>query len=166
MIRVVVDDLAFVETDATVRPASTNLEPISSALRNIEKIAGPAFHKQLSVKEQFSVGAAVVTDAGDLPAAVVIHAVIQGPDEPVTRSGIRKTLVQVLQQVNAWQLAKIAIPPLGVGPGNLELDVVAQIMQEVICEHEILAQYPEEICIVVDSEDEKSVVDSIVTGSV
>ena len=36
MIRVVVDDIAFVPADAVVRPATSLLEPTTAALRHLE----------------------------------------------------------------------------------------------------------------------------------
>ena len=161
MIRVMVDDLAFVRADAVVRPSSTTLEPISSALRNIEKVAGPAFHNQLAVKEELGVGAAVVTGAGELAADFVIHAVIQGRGEPVTGAGVRQALVSALRQISSWQLERVAIPPIGVGPGNLALEEAARIMLDVIVDHEREATYPTEVCIVVDTDEDKDMFDAL-----
>ena len=41
MIRVVVDDLGFFPADAIVRPATTQLEPTTPALRRLEQMGGP-----------------------------------------------------------------------------------------------------------------------------
>ena len=60
MIRVVVDDIAFVPADAVIRPATTMLEPTAAALRHLEQVGGPAFWGQLKVQQPLAVGAAVV----------------------------------------------------------------------------------------------------------
>ena len=85
MIDVVVDDLASIEADAVVRPATDTLEPTSTALRQLERIGGPRFHQQLETRAPLVVGAATVTGAGDLPAEFVIHAIIRSESEPVSR---------------------------------------------------------------------------------
>jgi O-acetyl-ADP-ribose deacetylase (regulator of RNase III) len=84
----------------------------------------------------------------------VIHAVIWSDTEAVSLDGIRRALVSVLQRATDWQLAHIAIPPLGTGPGGLGLEDVAATMIE------LLSAVPEGACptdisIVVETEDER-----------
>ena len=67
MIRVVVDDLAFVRSDAVIRPATATLEPTTAALRRLEQVGGPAFWQQLKVQQELAVGAAVNQLSGSLP---------------------------------------------------------------------------------------------------
>src|ERR1043166_10120587 len=86
MIRVVVDDLASFAADAPVRPATTRLDPPAAALRRLEIVGGQEFQTRIRLSRELAVGAAVVTAAGgDLPAEVVIHAVIRRETEPGTR---------------------------------------------------------------------------------
>ena len=69
MIRVVVDDLAFLGADAVVRPATTRLAPTTPAVRRLESVAGPGFADSLRLQKELAVGAAVVTaGGGGLPA--------------------------------------------------------------------------------------------------
>lgn len=167
MIRVVVDDLAFVEADALVRPATALLEPVSSQLRRIEQLAGPAFHAQLArIDTQLAVGAAVVTAAGELTAEFVIHAVIMSKDDPVTPAGVRRTITSVVQRAADWQLARIATPILGMGPGNLTPDDAARILVNTFADEMANATYPKEVCIVVESEEERDLVDAFIKGRV
>ena len=93
----VVDDLASIEADAVVRPATDTLDPTSAALRQLERIGGSRFQQQLQTQAPLVVGAATVTGAGDLPAGFVIHAIIRSESEPVFRSGVKRALVNVLQ---------------------------------------------------------------------
>ncbi|GBD31357.1 MAG: hypothetical protein KatS3mg081_1062 [Gemmatimonadales bacterium] len=161
MISVVVDDIAFVEADAVVRPATDRLEPTSSALRHLEQIGGPSFWQQLEVRQELAVGAAVVTGAGELPAEFVIHAVIRSVTEPVSELTVRRALTSALQRAVDWQLARVAIPPLGTGAGNLSLEDAAAVMVDVISRHTAVSQYPAEVYIVVDSEEDKRVFDAL-----
>src|SRR5207244_12561370 len=91
VIRVVVDDLAFLASDALVRPATARLDPTTPLVRRLEQVGGAEFTSRLRVQKELAVGAAVVTaGGGDLPAEFVIHAVIQSDDEPVTRGGVAR----------------------------------------------------------------------------
>jgi O-acetyl-ADP-ribose deacetylase (regulator of RNase III) len=154
VIRVVVDDLAFVEVDAVVRPATAALAPTSPALRRLEQVGGPAFWKPLKVHDALDVGAAVVTGAGDLAAEFVIHAVIWSDAEPVSIDGIRRALVSVLQRAADWQLERIAVPPLGTGPGGLGLEDVAATMIDLLSAIPV-GSCPTDVAIVVETEDER-----------
>ena len=98
---------------------------------------------------------------GELAADFVIHAGIQGGGEPVTGAGVRQALVSALRQISSWQLEQVAIPPIGVGPGNLTLEEAARIMLDVIVDHEREATYPTEVCIVVDTDEDKDTFDAL-----
>jgi O-acetyl-ADP-ribose deacetylase (regulator of RNase III) len=157
VIRVVVDDIAFVTADAVIRPATETLEPTSSALRHLERVGGEAFQAQLHVQQALGVGAAVVTAAGDLPTEFVIHAVISGRREPVSRTTVQRALVSALQRAVDWELARLTVPPIGTGAGNLTLEDAAALMCEVLTQHMVATTFPAEVQIVVESEMEKEV---------
>jgi O-acetyl-ADP-ribose deacetylase (regulator of RNase III) len=157
VIRVVVDDIAFVPADAIVRPATASLEPTVPALRRLEQIGGPKFYEQMRVVQDLEVGAAVVTAGGDLAAEFVIHAVIMSRTKPVTREGVRHALRSVIQRATDWQLTRITVPPVGTGAGNLSLEDAATVMIDLLRSELPLATYPQEVCIVVESEDERAV---------
>ena len=161
MIRVVVDELAFVAADALVRPATGDLEPTSPALRRLEQVGGPSFFNQLRVNHELSVGAAVVTGGGDLKAELVIHAIIRTRDDAVSRTGVRRALTSTLQRAVDWRLARLATPPVGTGPGNLAIEDAAQLMIEVITTHMTDAAYPNEVSIVVENDADAQVFDRL-----
>lgn len=160
MIQVVVGDLAFVTADALVRPTTTRLEPTSSALRNLERLAGPGFQQQLTLRRELAVGAAIVTGGGELDAEFVIHAVLRGPDEGVSEHGVRRALLSALQRAADWQFPTIAMPPLGTGPGNLVIERTATIAADVLIPHLAEQPFPADVVIVVGSEEEKAVFDA------
>jgi len=165
VISVVVDDLAFVPADAVVRPTTALLEPVAPGLRRLEQLAGDDFLKQLDVPIRLGVGAAVVTNAGELEAEFMIHAVIWSEDEPVTPNGLRQAIVSVLQRAADWGLARITMPVLGTGPGALPLEDAARVMADVLAAYLPGATYPEEVCIVVESEEDREVVQALVRGN-
>ncbi len=161
MIAVVVDDLASIEADAVVRPATDTLDPTSAALRQLERIGGSRFQQQLQTQAPLVVGAATVTGAGDLPAKFVIHAIIRSESEPVSRSGVKRALVNVLQQAVAWQFQALALPPVGIGPGNLPLEDAAEILCDVLHSHLEAQAFPSEVTIVVETDEDKTVFDHL-----
>lgn len=161
MIDVVVDDLASVDADAVVRPSTDKLEPTSPALRQLERIGGPGFQRQLETAVQLTVGAATVTGGGDLPAEFVIHAIIRSVTEPVSRTGVRRALTSALQQAQAWQFQAVAIPPVGVGPGNLPLEDAAAILCDVLHSHLRTQEFPSEVKIVVETDEDRIVFENL-----
>jgi O-acetyl-ADP-ribose deacetylase (regulator of RNase III) len=162
VIRVVVDDLASVPADAVVRPTTAALEPLTPELRRLEKVGGPAFWKQLHVEKPLEVGVAVVTGAGDLAAEFVIHAVIQSAEEPVSRDGVRHVLRSVVQRAIDWQLATLTMPLMGTGPGGLSHEDAAGLMVDALAGDLRHATYPTDVCIVVETEEDREVVEALI----
>lgn len=160
MIRAVVDDLAFVPADAVIRPTTTTMDPLCKALKHLEKLGGTTFRKQISSGAELAVGSAVVTDAGDVESAMVIHAVVRSVTVPVTEQSVRLALISALQRAGDWQLARLVTPPLGTGAGNLSIDDSAHIMVEVLAQAMATAAYPSEVCIVLENEEDRAVFDN------
>ena len=160
MIRVVVDDIAFVSTDAVLRPTTALLEPVARSSRHLESVAGASFREQISTNTELAVGSAVVTDAGDLAADMVIHAVVRSIDTPVTEDGVRKALTSAIQRARDWGISRIATPPIGTGAGNLLMEDAARIMVDMFRRAMLSSAYPREVCIVVESEEEKALFDA------
>lgn len=158
MIRVVVDDLALLSSDAIVRPASTRLDPTTPSTRRLEQVGGLEFVSRLRVNKELAVGAAVVTGGGgDLPAEFVIHAVIQSDTEPVTKGGVARAWLSALHQAQEWGFARLSVPPLGTGAGNLSTEDAAEIMVTVLRSHLGRAAYPSEVAIVVETAEDREV---------
>jgi O-acetyl-ADP-ribose deacetylase (regulator of RNase III) len=156
VIRVVVDDLAFLETDAIVRPATARLDPTTPAVRRLETIGGSEFLNRLHLQKELAVGAAVVTAAGgNLPAEFVIHAVIQSDTEPVTREAVARAWLSALERAREWEFDRLTVPPIGTGAGNLALEDAASIMVTVLKSHIGEAPYPSDICIVVETLEDR-----------
>jgi len=97
----------------------------------------------------------VVTAAGDLAAELVIHAIIRGSTEPVSRDSVRRALTAVLQRATDWQLAHLAMPLLGIGAGNLSLEDAAQAMAEPLAALPGLGGFPSEVTVVVETDEER-----------
>jgi len=157
VIRVCIDDLAFFDGEAIVRPVNEDLGATTPLLRRLELAAGTQLHNQIRLQEPLPVGAAIVTSAGELSVELLVHAVVMGRTEPVTADTVRRALTSALQRVTSWQIKNVAIPPFGLGAGNLEIDESAQVMLSVIGQHMRGARYPEEITLIAETPEEERV---------
>ena len=153
MIEVRVEDLAFYEGNAIIRPSTATLGATTPLLRRLELAGGSALLAQLRVSEPLPVGAAVVTGAGDLPAELLVHAVVTSPTERVTRDGVRRALRSALERVREWHLANVAVPPLGLGAGNLSIEESAALMVDELMRHRDAA-YPRQLTVVAENAEE------------
>ena len=153
MIEVRVEDLAFFEGNAIIRPSTATLGATTPLLRRLELAGGATLLAQLRVSEPLPVGAAVVTGAGELPAELLVHAIVTSSTERVTRDGVRRAFRSALERVQEWQLATVAVPPLGLGAGNLELEESAALMAEELLRHRG-ADFPRHLTVVAENPDE------------
>lgn len=155
MIEVRVDDLAFFEGDAIVRPVNADLGATTPLLRRLEQAAGPALTSQLRLTEPLPVGAAVVTAAGALAAELLVNAVVSSDTEPATRATVRQALTSALHRVEAWRMESVAIAPFGLGAGNLAIEESADVMLDVLATHLARARFPSRVTIVAETADEE-----------
>lgn len=162
MIEVVVDDLAFVDADAILRPADDTLAPLTPAMKRLDLQAGPRFAALCRVQSPLDAGAAVVTASGDLSSPLVVHLVLQDADGSGGRDVIRRALRSAWQQAAAWQLERIAAPLIGVGPGRLSIEDAAELLGESFPGREGGAEAPHTLRIVVDTDDERTTVDAAI----
>ena len=162
MIEVVVDDLAFVEADAILRPADDTLAPLTPAMKRLDLQAGARFAALCRVQSPLDAGAAVVTGGGDLSAPLVVHLVLQDADGSGGLEVIRRALRSAWQQAAAWQLERIAAPLIGVGPGRLSIEDAAELLGESFPGKEGALGAPHTLRIVVDSDEERTTVDAAI----
>jgi len=160
VIEIRIDDLAFYEGDAIIRPVNEELGATTPLLRRLEQAAGEALATRLKVNEPLPVGAAVVTPGGALPTPLIVHGVVSSRMEPVTRDSVRRALVSALQRARDWQLRKVAIAPFGLGAGNLDIDGSAEIMFDVLMAHRKHSAFPEHVTIVAETPDEAAALDA------
>ena len=157
MIHVRLDDLAFCDADAIARPADAELQATTPLLRRLDQAAGSAFARQLHAHEPLAVGSAVVTGAGDLGAELLIHAVIMSIEERVSREGVRRALTSVMQRAADWDVRQLALPPFGLGAGQLELEESAAVTVEVLARHLASGRGPAQVSVIVETELEREI---------
>ena len=158
LVDVRVDDLAFFEGDAIMRPVTARLAATTPLLRRLETAAGPRMLDQMRVQEPLALGSAVVTGAGDLDVELMIHGVVQTETEPVTADGVRRALRGAFQRMVDWQIARVAVAPFGLGAGNLDVEASAQAFADALEHHRRGSPaFPTAITIVTETTDEAEV---------
>lgn len=157
VIDVRVDDLAFYEGEAIARPVNAMLGATTPVMRKLEKAAGAAFSDRVRLAEPLPVGAAVVTNAGDLRVELLIHGVVSSDDERVTRATVRLALMSALQRAVAFQIRELAIVPFGLGAGNLDIEDSADVMADVLADHTKRSAFPSSVLIIAETELEEQV---------
>ena len=158
MIRVVVDDLAFLAVDAVLRPADEQLEPATPGAVRLDAQGGAALAAQRRIQMPLEAGAAVVTGGGDLAAPFVIHVVVQSRQQPVSRTTVSRSLTSAWQRAEAWQLGKLATSVVGTGPGGLPLEEAARLLVDSWQG----GPADRELQIVVEQEEDRRLIESIV----
>lgn len=161
MILVVVDDLAFIQVDAVLRPADSGLAPLTPAMSRLDRLAGDAFAAQRRATTELEAGAAVVTGGGDLAAPYVLHVVLRDDRSQVGRDVVRRALLSAWQRAGDWALGVVAAPLVGAGAGQLTVEEAATLLAETFPQPGA-ADHPSELRIVVEREDERETVEAIV----
>lgn len=165
MIDVRVEDLAFYSGHAIIRPATATLGATTPLLRRLELAGGARLLEQLKVADPLPVGSAVVTGAGDLAVELLVHAIVTSLTERVTRDGVRRAFRSALQRTREWQLADVAVPPLGLGAGNLEIEESAELMTDELRAHRRSSEFPRRVTFVAETGDEASALEHAVARS-
>jgi O-acetyl-ADP-ribose deacetylase (regulator of RNase III) len=161
VIQVVVDDLAFLQVDAVLRPADSGLAPLTPAMSRLDRLAGDRFAAQRRVTTELEAGAAVVTGGGDLAAPYVLHVVLRDERSQVGREVVRRALLSAWQRAGDWALGVVAAPLVGAGAGQLTVEEAAILLAETF-PRPGSATHPSELRIVVERDDERETVEAIV----
>lgn len=147
-IRVLRGALQETVAEALVRPVRSSGEAVTPAGRELEKAAGPSLTSRLEGLGELPVGSAVVTPGGRLATGLVIHAVVQAPDEAVSVPGVERALVNAFRRVRDWGVTSVALTPLGTGAGNLEPESAARLLSDAL--REAAAEGELDVTVVVD----------------
>jgi O-acetyl-ADP-ribose deacetylase (regulator of RNase III) len=161
MIRVAVDDLAFLQADAVLRPADETLAPLTPAMSRLDQQGGERFAALRRVTSPLGAGAAVVTGGGDLAAPFVLHVVLRDQGSAVDRVTVRRALVAAWQRAADWGLATVAAPLVGAAAGGLAPEEAAELLVETFQDRAFPA-CPSALTIVVERDDERALAEAIV----
>jgi O-acetyl-ADP-ribose deacetylase (regulator of RNase III) len=148
------ENLVTADVECVLRSVGSSLEPLTAIGREVGAAAGEGLLERLEQTGDLPVGGAVITPAGDLSASFIVHVALQSHEEPVSASGVRKALLNGLRHICRMDIETLALPPLGTGPGNLDAEVAADVMFEVLRGHMESEEYPREVTVMVATEYE------------
>ena len=129
-VRLTRDDVTDIEVDAFVYYAQSNLAIGTGFGTAISVRGGPTIQKELEQLAPVATGEAVVSDAGNLKAQYIIHAVGPKFQEEDTEAKLRKTVQSALERADEKGARRIAFPAMGAGYYGIAPDVSARVMLE------------------------------------
>src|SRR5690606_23430649 len=68
-------------TKAVLRPVAADGSAVTPAMRRLEQAIGPAVAAHRRLLDEMPVGAALITDAGELPCEYLVHVVVRSMEE-------------------------------------------------------------------------------------
>ncbi|UCC67221.1 MAG: macro domain-containing protein [Armatimonadota bacterium] len=128
-------DICDREVDAIVNAANNHLWMGGGVAGAIKRRGGEEVEREATAQGPIAIGESVVTTAGKLKAAHVIHAAVMGPDLVTNADYIRRATLSVLARANDLRLLSIAFPALGTGVGGFSLHECAHIMLDAVTQH-------------------------------
>jgi O-acetyl-ADP-ribose deacetylase (regulator of RNase III) len=154
MIQVVLGVLAEQRVDGLMRPARSDLAPVSTVSRDLVVAAGEELQQRIERMGVLPVGGAVLTPAGLLSAGFLIHAVVMSEEEPQTSLSVQRALRNGLRRAADWELASLALPPFGLATGAGDPEDAARALVENLFNHLDEGVAPLDLRIVVSSQFE------------
>ena len=121
-------DIAELEVDAIVVSASESLFMNSGAAASVLRHGGASIERAAVAQGPIEPGTAIVTDAGTLAAAFVIHTVAVGHDRTADAGRLAAAVRAALAFAGPLQLRRIAVAPLGVEHGAFDTSEAARIL--------------------------------------
>ena len=111
-------DITEVDTDAVVNAANDHFWMGGGVAGALKRAGGGNIETEAMSQGPVSVGQAVVTAAGTLPARYVIHAAVMGQDLVTSSDAIQEATRSSLERAEALEITSIAFPAFGTGVGG------------------------------------------------
>ena len=127
LVRVLKDDITTLDIDAFVFNARPDLVLGAGFGTAIALRGGPSIQAELKTLAPLDVGQAVVTSGGKLKAKHIIHVVGPRFQEEDLERKLAEAVRSALGAAEARAIARLALPPLGVGFYGVPLDVCARV---------------------------------------
>lgn len=134
-VRLVRGDITDMEFESFVFYARHDLALGSGYGGAIAVRGGPGIQEELKQFGTLKTTEAVVSDAGELKAKYIIHAVGPRFQEENIDDKLQTTVLNVLKVAEEKGIKQIAFPPMGTGFYGVPLDVCARVMIDTITEY-------------------------------
>jgi len=132
VLRIIKGDITELDVDAFVFYAQHDLALGSGFGGAISVRGGPSIQKELDELGPVETGQAVVTEAGNLNASFIVHAVGPRFNEDDIEGKLRTTVLNSLKAAEERGIKRIALPAMGAGFYGVPLDVCSRVMVEAI----------------------------------
>lgn len=136
ILRLIKGDITALDVDAIVFYARPDLKLGSGFGNAIAVRGGPKVQEALNGMGPLPTGEAVVTEAGNLKARYIVHAVGPRFQEEDLASKLRATVLNALRRADEKGVKTIALPAMGTGFYGVPLPLCARVMLDAI--HEVL----------------------------
>ena len=131
MIEVLETDITTLDVDAIANAANAQLLHGGGVAGAIARAAGPELERESRAKAPISVGDAVETTGGDLPARFVIHAATMAtPGGRTSADNVRRATAATLWKAEELGARSLGLVAFGTGVGGFPLDEAAEIEVE------------------------------------
>ncbi len=135
VIQLIKDDITDLDVDAFVFYAQSDLALGSGFGTAISVRGGPTIQQELEDMAPVAVGEAVVSEAGNLKANYIIHAVGPKFREEDTESKLRTTVLNSLRRAEEKAVETLAFPAMGAGFYGIPPELCAKVMLDAITKH-------------------------------
>jgi len=135
VVSLVKTDITDLDVDAFVYYAQPDLALGSGFGTAISVRGGPTIQQELEKLAPAKTGDAVVSEAGNLKAGFIIHAVGPRFQEEDIEGKLRVTVLNALKRAEEKKIQRIAFPAMGAGFYGITPDLSARVMLEVIGNH-------------------------------
>ena len=135
-LEVVEGDIAALDVDAVANAANDHLWMGAGVAGALKRAGGEEIEREATAKGPITVGEAVATGAGRLPARWVIHGAVMGQDLRTNADLVERTTQSVLRVADELGAESLALPAFGTGVGGFPLDECARLMVRAVREHE------------------------------
>ena len=151
-------EISELEVDALVVPANESLFMTAGAAASVRRHGGEEIERDAVDQGPAEAGTAVVTQAGSLAAAYVIHAIGVGHDRLPDRERLSSAIRSALAFAEPLQLRRIAFSLVGPEHGAFTSADAADVLLDVLTAVEPSGSGPELIVIATANSNETSAV--------
>jgi O-acetyl-ADP-ribose deacetylase (regulator of RNase III) len=157
-------DITALEVDAIANAANTRLVHGGGVAGAIVRAGGRAIQDESDRKSPVSLGEAVETGAGSLPARWVIHAATMELGGPTSADVIRRATAATLWKAEELNARSLALVAFGTGVGGFPLDEAAEIEVEEVRRHLETGSRLERIVFAVRGDDARAAFERALEG--
>lgn len=142
-------DITNLPVDAVVSPLNSRGEMTSKVASKIRKFGGEEIQTVVASKAPLAIGAALVTESGDLPASWIIHVANRATaNDKLETENVRRATRAALLAADASKYSVVAIPGMH-GASEVPIEEIARAIVEEIRDHK--KPFPETIYLVDES---------------